>query len=118
MIGMLGWTVVAADSVSDALLVHCMDLNHAWLRDSFLILSAFCCLTVLVLPCSLIWANFSGPDRAFFVAKSWATAAMWVLLLPMLTSLVQGDFAQIILKFVSCVFLFGPFSLCPLTWGP
>eukprot|EP00434_Breviolum_minutum_P030572 symbB.v1.2.027034.t1/scaffold2746.1/size71737/3 len=90
MIGMLGWTVVAADSVSDALLVHCMELNHAWLRDSFLILSAFCCLTVLVLPCSLIWANFSGPDRAFFVAKSWATAAMWVLLLPMLTSLVQG----------------------------
>ena len=101
MIGMLGWTIVAADSVSDALLVQHMDLNQAWLRDSFLILSAFCCLTVLVVPCSMIWANLYGPDRAFFVAKSWASCAMWVLLLPMLTSLVQGDFAQIMLKFVS-----------------
>ena len=42
MVAMLGWTFVAADSVSDALLVQKMQLRRVWLRDGFLVLAAIC----------------------------------------------------------------------------
>jgi hypothetical protein len=43
VVAMLGWTFVAADSVSDALLVQKMELSRVWLRDGFLVLAAICC---------------------------------------------------------------------------
>ena len=43
VVAMLGWTFVAADSVSYALLVQKMELSRVWLRDGFLVLAAICC---------------------------------------------------------------------------
>lgn len=90
MVAMLGWTFVAADSVSDALLVQKMQLSRVWLRDGFLVLAAICCVTIGTVFLSMLWANCHGPDRAVFVVRSWATCAIWTLLLPLLTSLFFG----------------------------
>ena len=43
VVAMLGWTFVAADSVSYALLVQKMELSRVWLRDGFLVLATICC---------------------------------------------------------------------------
>ena len=48
VVAMLGWTFVAADSVSDALLVQKMELSRVWLRDGFLVLAAICCWDIYI----------------------------------------------------------------------
>ena len=87
VVAMLGWTFVAADSVSYALLVQKMELSRVWLRDGFLVLAAICCwdgsiyiYTHVCVCVFLWWLQLASWPLVVFHAIRWSFPSFtWII---------------------------------------
>ena len=78
------WFLNAMDLASDIF------IGNEGYERCFTVLCALYCVTITLIPISIMWLEKEGPDHAVFGVDTWTLSGMFSLQLPLLSCFLQG----------------------------